>query len=921
MPEFPRSLRGAAVAVTSLALLAVVPAVSSTAASPAVGAATGFTSYEAESGTLGGGAAVTSVTSAPTTPYSSPELEASGHAHVRLGSTGQSVRWTNTTGRPISFLNVRASIPDAPSGGGLTATLNLYVDGTFRQALNLNSKQSWVYEGNNNYNTSDNQNPADGNPRVFWDEAHTFVTGTPIPAGASFSLQKDAANSASFYDLDVIDAENPPAPLAQPADSISITSCGAVPDNTPTNGSGSTQAPDSGPAIQNCIDQAQAQGRVLWIPPGTFYVKGTAGLHAQGITIAGAGQWYSTVYRDVPVPNSTPLAALFSVTSCTVRDFHIDANSVSRSTIGGDGGAMDTTGTNWSASGIWSQHTMSGFWASGTGGTVRNSRLTSIWADGINVNNVALGADTGNNLTVTDNFVRGTGDDAIAVNSVAYNTNGDGSRTYYHPMTGATVSDNTSIAPWGGKGVAVYGGSGHQVTGNHVSDTARYIGLGAGRFGVNGDDLRSATVTGNTVLRSGGNAYSQGQPALHVGNGGDGQNTGIVDQVTVTGNTVSDSLYDAIGFSASTNTLLRNNTVSTPGRNGVVIAPPFYPAPTGSATITGNTLTGLKSGATAYANNSAGFTASLSGNSWEGGTTPTGPYGGTPAAVPGTVQAENYDTGGQGVAYHVGSVNGSGTAYRSDGVDLEATSDTGGGWNLGWTGAGQWFRHTVNVAAAGSYTVSLRLAAPAAVTGALHLSDASGANLSGAVNVPATGGWQSWTTVTANVTLPAGRQVLTIQQDSGGWNLNQLTFTASGGDPAPTDLAAGRPTGESSHTNGYPASNLTDGNRNSYWESADNSFPQWAQVDLGSARSVGRVVLRLPAGWGARTQTLTVQGSTDGAVFTTLKATAAYTWDPATDNTVSIGLPASAQRFLRVTVTANTGWPAGQLSEFQVWSP
>ncbi|MFJ9520072.1 discoidin domain-containing protein [Kitasatospora sp. NPDC101801] len=921
MLEFPRSLRGAAVAVTTLALLAVVPAVSSTAASPAVGAATGFTSYEAESGTLGGGAAVTSVTSAPATPYSSPELEASGHAHVRLGSTGQSVRWTNTTGRPISFLNVRASIPDAPSGGGLTATLNLYVDGTFRQALNLNSKQSWVYEGNNNYNTSDNQNPADGNPRVFWDEAHTFVTGTPIPAGASFSLQKDAANSASFYDLDVIDAENPPAPLAQPADSISITSCGAVADNTPTNGSGSGQAPDSGPAIQNCIDQAQAQGRVLWIPPGTFYVKGTAGLHAQGITIAGAGQWYSTVYRDVPVPNSTPLAALFSVTSCTVRDFHIDANSVSRSTVGGDGGAMDTTGTNWSASGIWSQHTMSGFWASGTGGTVRNSRLTSIWADGINVNNVALGADTGNNLTVTDNFVRGTGDDAIAVNSVAYNTNGDGSRTYYHPMTGATVRNNTSIAPWGGKGVAVYGGSGHQVTGNHVSDTARYIGLGAGRFGVNGDDLRSATVTGNTVLRSGGNAYSQGQPALHVGNGGDGQNTGIVDQVTVTGNTVSDSLYDAIGFSASTNTLLRNNTVTTPGRNGVVIAPPFYPAPTGSATITGNTLTGLKPGATAYANNSAGFTASLSGNSWEGGTTPTGPYGGTPAAVPGTVQAENYDTGGQGVAYNVGSVNGNGTAYRSDGVDLEATSDTGGGWNLGWTGAGQWFRHTVDVAAAGRYSVGLRLAAPAAVTGALHLSDASGADLSGAVNVPATGGWQSWTTVTANVTLPAGRQVLTIRQDSGGWNLNQLTFTASGGNPAPTDLAAGRPTGESSHTNGYPASNLTDGNRNSYWESADNSFPQWAQVDLGSARSIGRVVLRLPAGWGARTQTLTVQGSTDGAVFSTLKATASYTWDPATDNTVSIGLPASAQRFLRVTVTANTGWPAGQLSEFQVWSP
>ena len=104
-----------------------------------------------------------------------------------------------------------------------------------------------------------------------------------------------------------------------------------------------------------------------------------------------------------------------------------------------------------------------------------------------------------------------------------------------------------------------------------------------------------------------------------------------------------------------------------------------------------------------------------------GGGTGDEPYGGTPAAVPGTVQAENYDTGGQGVAYNVTAVNGSGNSYRSDGVDLEATTDTGGGYDLGWTAAGQWFKYTVNVATAGTYTVSLRLAAPTAVTDALHI--------------------------------------------------------------------------------------------------------------------------------------------------------------------------------------------------------
>jgi alpha-L-fucosidase 2 len=167
------------------------------------------------------------------------------------------------------------------------------------------------------------------------------------------------------------------------------------------------------------------------------------------------------------------------------------------------------------------------------------------------------------------------------------------------------------------------------------------------------------------------------------------------------------------------------------------------------------------------------------GQSLQGGTA-EGPYGGTPAAVPGTVEAENYDTGGQGIAYNVTSVNGTGNGYRSDGVDLEATSDTGGGDDLGWTGSGQWFRYTVNVATAGTYTVGLRVAAPSAVTDALHISNSSGTNLSGNVNLPATGGWQTWATVDATVTLPVGQQTLTLNEDNGGWNMNYMSFAAAG---------------------------------------------------------------------------------------------------------------------------------------------
>ena len=160
------------------------------------------------------------------------------------------------------------------------------------------------------------------------------------------------------------------------------------------------------------------------------------------------------------------------------------------------------------------------------------------------------------------------------------------------------------------------------------------------------------------------------------------------------------------------------------------------------------------------------------------------PYGGTAAAVPGTVYAANYDTGGQGVAYNVTSTNGSANSYRSDGIDLEATADTqnntgGGADDIGWTTGGQWFDYTVNVATAGTYTLSFRVSSPYGITDALHVDNSSGTNLSGSVAVPNTGGYQTWTTATASVTLPAGQQTLTIDQDSNGWNFHYVTFASS----------------------------------------------------------------------------------------------------------------------------------------------
>ncbi len=147
-----------------------------------------------------------------------------------------------------------------------------------------------------------------------------------------------------------------------------------------------------------------------------------------------------------------------------------------------------------------------------------------------------------------------------------------------------------------------------------------------------------------------------------------------------------------------------------------------------------------------------------------------------------------------------------------------------------------------------------------------------------------------------------------------------VALTGTGAGATNTNLAAGKPTSESSHNDVYQSSNATDGNQATYWESANNAFPQWLQVDLGSAQSAGRIVLQLPAGWGQRTQTLSVLGSTNGSTFNTIVGSAGYSFAPGNNNTVTITFTPTTQRYFRLNITANTGWIAGQISDFQVWN-
>ncbi|WIM95072.1 discoidin domain-containing protein [Actinoplanes oblitus] len=137
------------------------------------------------------------------------------------------------------------------------------------------------------------------------------------------------------------------------------------------------------------------------------------------------------------------------------------------------------------------------------------------------------------------------------------------------------------------------------------------------------------------------------------------------------------------------------------------------------------------------------------------------------------------------------------------------------------------------------------------------------------------------------------------------------------------NLAAGKAFSASGYTDVYPAGNAGDGNANTYWESNNNAFPQWLQVDLGTSTQVNQAVLKLPpaTAWNTRTETLSIQGSTDGSSFSTLKASAGYTFNPSSGNTVTVDFTAASARFVRLSFTANTAWPAGQLSELELYGP
>ena len=155
---------------------------------------------------------------------------------------------------------------------------------------------------------------------------------------------------------------------------------------------------------------------------------------------------------------------------------------------------------------------------------------------------------------------------------------------------------------------------------------------------------------------------------------------------------------------------------------------------------------------------------------------PQAPFYGDPLPIAGRIEAEDFDTGFDGVAYHDCDTVNNGGAYRPGaGVDIEPCSE--GGFNIGWMCSGEWIEYTVDVARAGRYVVEARVASEG--TGGQFRIAMDGVDVSGDIVVPATGGWQNWVTVSTAVELPTGEQVMRFSNTalaSDEYNVNYFDF-------------------------------------------------------------------------------------------------------------------------------------------------
>lgn len=365
---------------------------------------------------------------------------------ITIKSIGDYIRFENAP--ESNRISIRYNLPKPSkafdsSGTCLPSddmgTVNLYVNGQFRQTLLLHSLALYTAVDNNGYKKLFTEITAEEN----------------INEGDTVELRLDADNEIPSADdftdglsVDSIRFVSVPSVIGNPGGYVDITGCGAIPDDDT----------DDTLAIVSAVEKAYLNGTGVYIPPGK-YLTGRKIALPSGIKIAGAGMYYSTLECTA---DNTALRG--GRTGFTVDGDNIEISGIKITSsqnyrrVSTVGSAVNGKGRNISIHDVWLERCATGIWAEMYDTEISSCLITDCFADGVHMTGPSQ------NITVENCLIIGCGDDGIAATSTPAGKS---------VVSGFFIRNNTILAAYGGRGIMVSGTAECVIENNYIADIFR----------------------------------------------------------------------------------------------------------------------------------------------------------------------------------------------------------------------------------------------------------------------------------------------------------------------------------------------------------------------------------------------------------------------------------------------------------------
>ena len=505
------------------------------------GAKMPYTTHKVENASVENGATIQQ-----STDMESTAVEATNQTYVELPKKDAAVTFNVT--EPANALNVRYTIPDGASG-----QLDVQVNGSSVGNLDLSSHSAWQYlKGDHEYDQA-----IDGSSARFrFDETRLLLKDIQLKSGDKISLVKKKDDNVP-YGIDFIELEQAPAPVAQGENSISIVDKGAS-----ANDDGDDTA-----ALLAAVEEAKASGKSVYIPEGRFNFDKQVNIEADNLKISGAGVWHTQLHFTSDKRYGGGIVFGHNSNGIELSNLYMDSNLTSRYNEDAQYKAISgTLGKDSKIHDIWVQHFEVGMWIGDydqtgnmkytDGLVVENARIRNNLADGINF------AQGTKNSTVKNSNIRGNGDDGLAIwSSISDGTNAAAEENN-------KFLNNTIESGWRAAGIGIFGGKGHEISGNLIKDVFAGAGIRVNTvFAGHNFDLNDSGIKihDNTILRSG---TTNDLYKLHRGAIDFQQVRGTIKNVDVYDNKLLNTLADPVitknfemGDNGNGEIRLSNNTI------------------------------------------------------------------------------------------------------------------------------------------------------------------------------------------------------------------------------------------------------------------------------------------------------------------------------------------------------------------------